>query len=149
MGRKKLVERKNLVEITFPERRLAFDDSRMFPRKFSPRFLDSTRFRWFVHIVALPPFVHRDLHALPLYPPLVSPLFRFPDFHNFFRSQFFRFPISSLPPSAFLSLINAAWSMREISAGKLQFRTASKIEERAWEKKRIRVKGGSPPLSPS
>lgn len=60
-------------------------------------------------------------------PPLVSPLFRFPDFHNFFRSQFFRFPISSLPPSAFLSLINAAWSMREISAGKVQFRTASKM----------------------
>lgn len=46
-------------EIKFPERRRdGFDDFRMFPRKFSPRFLGSTRFRWFVHIAA-PPFVCR------------------------------------------------------------------------------------------
>ena len=43
-------------EITFPERRInAFDDLRVFPRKFSPRFLDSIRFRWYVNIDSLRP----------------------------------------------------------------------------------------------
>lgn len=46
-------------EITFPERRIdTFDDFRMFPRKFSLRFLGSTRFRWLVHTAA-PFFVRR------------------------------------------------------------------------------------------
>lgn len=82
----------------------AFHDFRMFPRKFSPRFLDSTRSRSFVHIAA-PPFVRplgrgwrictRPLiRALPVSSKLpLYLLFRSQDFHNFFQSN----PILSSP----------------------------------------------------
>lgn len=119
-----LVERKNLVEITFPERRLG--------STISECFLGNSRLaswirhgpRSFVHIVA-PPFVRplgvggfaraprdsrspcfvsfRFIQAPPLHPP--PPLFRFPDFHNFFAIQPHRFTfLLILLPFLFLFL---------------------------------------------
>lgn len=122
-----LVERKNLVEITFPERRLG--------STISECFLGNSRLaswirhgpRSFVHIVAAPfvrplgvggfarapwpaRFTLSSFRFVPFHPsaPFTSPpppLFRFPDFHNFFAIQPHRFTfLLILLPFLFLFL---------------------------------------------
>lgn len=147
----------------------------MFPRKFSPRFLDSTRSRSFVHIVA-PPFVRplgrgwrictrpRDSRS-PLVPfhqaPFTSPppLFRFPDFHNFSRSNPILSPSSSsylfflsiFPPSfpsvnAVRRLHSSVVIYRNVDGIKMFWASESRVVqpiERKWKG----VKGKTPPLS--
>lgn len=169
-----MVERKNLVEITFPERRLEtrstisecfLGNSRLasWIRHGPARLYISSRLPLSVHWVGGGGFARAPaIHAL-LSPrsPFTSPppLFRFPDFHNFSRSNPILSPSSSsylfflsiFPPS-FLS-VNAVRRLhssvviyRNVDGIKMFWASESRVVqpiERKWKG----VKGKTPPLS--
>lgn len=168
------MERKNLVEITFPERRLGtrstisecfLGNSRLasWIRHGPARLYISSRLPLSVHWVggggfARAPAIHALLSPRFTQAPFTSPppLFRFPDFHNFSRS--YRLPprpifsFSPIFPPSFPS-VNAVRRLhssvviyRNVDGIKMFWASESRVVQ-PIERKWKGVKGKSPPLS--